>query len=191
MMSESEPPPEMSTKKPLSIGATFIVIYGLCLIILFAVPFLSVPITDFSGRTLREFTIAGVATNADKTDSPYRVLTLEQFRSPDSDFSDLTFLLPIPSVTINVGDIHRAEVLEHADDSQLIAFHYSNSRTSVSVYRAFEKTIEPVSHKVTSDVGQGFSAVLLFIPALIISAIIASAYNWVAHRRAEKNENFT
>ena len=110
----------------------------------------------------------------------YQVFNLEHVNSGELDLTELTFLLPSKSVTINVGNIHHAEVLEDHGDWQLVAFHYSNTRTSTSIYRAYKDRVEPVSYKLTSHVGQAFSAIILIIPALILSAIITVIMNWRA-----------
>jgi hypothetical protein len=139
-------------------------------------------LTDFTGRTGHEFTIAGVVTPAPGSKPEYRVFNLDYLNSEDVDLSGITFLLPVRSITINVGDIHRAKVLEEHGDWQLVAFNYSNTRTSTSIYRAYSDRIEPVSYKLTSHVGQMFSAIILIVPVLIISTLITVFQNWRVKR---------
>ena len=136
---------------------------------------------DFSGRTAREFSIAAVSTD-DSGEVAYRSLNLEILNSGDYDTTNLSFLLDQPSVTINVGDIHRAEVLEDHGEWQLVAFHYSNTRTSTSIYRAYPDRVEPVSYRLTSSVGHMFMAIIFLIPAFVVSWIIATIIAW--RRRA-------
>lgn len=160
---------------------TFIVVYGLCLIVLY---FASTrkQTEDFTGRTAHEFTVAGVSRSNQDAEVNYRVFNLERLNAGNIDLTDLTFLLPQESITINVGDIHSAEVLEDHDDWQLIAFYYSNTRTSTSIYRAYPDRIEPVSYRMTSSVGQFFGAITLLVPALVLSILISAILNWRANR---------
>ena len=164
--------------------STFVVIYGLCLIAMYLSSTPPEKTTDFTGRTARDFTVAGVITGHSNKEPKYRVFNLEYVNSGELDLTGVTFKLPSNSITINVGDIHRAEILEEHDGWQLVAFHYSNTRTSTSIYRAYDNRIEPVSYKLTSHLGQAFSAIILLIPALVLSAIITAFLNWRARRRA-------
>ncbi len=157
---------------------TFIVIYGLCLIVLYFAT-TQTRTEDFTGRIAHEFAIAAVAGSDGGT---YRVLNLERLNAGNIDLTDLSFLLPKKSITINAGDIHSAEVLEDHGDWQLIAFYYSNTRTSTSVYRAYQDRIEPISYRVTSSVGQFLGALTLLVPALLLSIMIAAILNWRANR---------
>ena len=161
---------------------TFILIYGLCLIVLY---FTSTPTqtTDFVDRTAHEFTVAGVVRSNLNEGEDYRVFNLERLNAGSIDLTGITFLLPQRSITINVGDIHRAEILEDHGEWQLVAFHYSNTRTSTSIYRAYQDRIVPVSYRLTSSVGQFFGAIFLLIPAFIASAVITGILNWRANRR--------
>jgi len=151
----------------------FLTIYGLSLIAMYIA---STPTEteDFKGLTARNFTIAGIVTGKVTDNRPYRVLNLERLNAGELDLSGITFLLPQPTITINVGDIHRAEVLEDHGAWQLVAFHYSNTRTSTAVYRAYADRIEPVSYRLTSSVGHVFYAVLLLIPAAFLTWVITA-----------------
>ena len=160
---------------------TFIVVYGLCLVVFY---FASTPkqTEDFTGRTAHEFTVAAVVRSSPSAEAGYRVLNLERLNAGNIDLTGLSFLLPEASITINVGDIHRAEILEDHGDWQVVAFYYSNTRTSTSIYRAYQDRIEPVSYRVTSSVGHFFAAMILFVPALVLSALISAMFNWRANR---------
>jgi len=159
----------------------FLVIYIASLIAMYVA---STPTetTNFTGLTARNFTVAGIVTGEVTNDSPYRVLNLQQLTAGNVDLSEITFLLPQPTITINVGDIHRVEVLEFHDDWQLVAFHYSNTRTSTAIYRAYPDRVEPVSYRLTSSAGHLFYAVLLLIPAVFLTWVITTFCNWRARR---------
>ena len=161
---------------------TFIVIYGACLLIMY---FTSTPeqTKDFTGRTAHEFTVAAFVTSNASEDDNYRVFNLERLNAGKLDLTDVTFLLPQASVTLYVGDIHSAEILEDHGEWQLVAFYYSNTRTSTSIYRAYRNRVEPVSYTVTSSVGHFFGAVVLLVPALVVSLIVTAILNWQAKRR--------
>jgi hypothetical protein len=142
-------------------------------------------IPPFDERVNWDFTVAGFVTGEVTNNQRFRVLSLQQLNTGTADLTDITFLLPRPTVTINVGDIHRVEVLEFHDDWQLVAFHYSNTRTATAVYRAFADRVEPVSYRMTSSAGHlGYAAVLL-IPAFLLSRIIAGFLGWRAGRSTE------
>jgi len=159
----------------------FIVVYMASLIVMYV---FSTPTetADFSESIDWDFTVAGVVTGEVTNNRPYRVLTLGQLNSTEPDLSDITFLLPRPTITINVGDIHRVEILENHDDWQLVAFHYSNTRTSTAIYRAYTDRVEPVSYRVTSSAAHLFYAVLLLFPAYLLARIITPILNWIARR---------
>jgi hypothetical protein len=160
----------------------FIAIYGVSVIILYA---WSTPkeTTDFSGTTARHFTIAGIVTGDTVAGSPYRALQLEDVVSGDMDLEGITFLLPQPAITINVGDIHRAEITEDHGEWQLVTYYYSNTRTSQSVYKAYADRVEPVSYRVTSSAGQLAAFLMALVPAAILTSIIGSVLNWLARRK--------
>jgi hypothetical protein len=164
--------------------AIFIVVYGLGLIAMY-VATTPTEIPPFDERVNWDFTVAGFVTGEVTNNQRFRVLSLQQLNTGTADLTDITFLLPRPTVTINVGDIHRVEVLEFHDDWQLVAFHYSNTRTATAVYRAFADRVEPVSYRMTSSAGHlGYAAVLL-IPAFLLSRIIAGFLGWRAGRSTE------
>lgn len=148
----------------------FIGIFGVGVVALY---FISTPTEtdDFTGSTARNFTIAGIVTEHKDGDSPYRVLNLERLNSDEFDISGITFLLPKPDITINVGDIHHAQILEDHGDWQLVKFNYANTRTSTTIYRAYVDHIEPVSYRLTSSVGHLAMAVGWFLVSLLLTGI--------------------
>ena len=160
---------------------TFIVIYGSCLIVMYFATTRK-QTEDFTGRTAHEFTVAGIMTSNLVEEGSYRVFNLEHLNSGKIDLTDITFLLPQKSITIYVGDIHSAEILEDNGEWQLVAFYYSNTRTSTSIYRAYQDRIEPVSYRLTSSVGHMFGAMTLLVPALVLSLIVTAILNWRANR---------
>lgn len=161
---------------------TFVVVYGLCLLVMYIT---STPeqTQDFTGRTAHEFTVAAFVTSNANEEDNYRVFNLERLNAGGLDFTNLTFLLPQKSITLYVGDIHSAEILEDHGEWQLVAFYYSNTRTSTSIYRAYRDRIEPVSYTLTSSVGHVFGAVFLLVPALVLSLIVTAIFNWHTRRR--------
>ena len=175
--------------KPKTSGCLiFIVVYLLCLIGMYFTTIQPEETEDFTGRVAREFSIAGFVKTKSPQNREYRVFNLEALNSGNINLSNITFLLPEKAITIDVGDIHRAEILEDHGEWQLVAFNYSNTRTSTSTYRAYNDRIEPVAYKLTSHVGQVFSAIILIVPALIVSIIITAILNWHA-KRAIRDEN--
>ena len=166
----------------------FIVVYLLCLIGMYFTTIQPEETKDFTGRVAREFSIAGFVKTKSPQNRGYKVFNLEVLNSGNVDLSDTTFLLPEKAITINVGDIHHAEILEDHGEWQLVAFNYSNTRTSTSTYRAYNNRIEPVAYKLTSHVGQVFWAIILVIPALILSIVVKAVLNWRA-KRAIRDED--
>jgi len=154
-----------------SIGTlVFLGIFGVGVVALY---FISTPTVtdDFTGPAARNFTVAGIVTERSNGDAPYRVLNLERLNSDDFDSSGVTFLLPEPRITINVGDIHHAEILEDHGDWQLVQFDYANTRTSTAIYRAFADRIEPVSYRLTSSAGHFAMAVGWLLISLLLTGI--------------------
>lgn len=162
-------------------------IYGSCLIVMY---FATTPkqTRDFTGQTADEFTVAGVKTSSKVEGGKYRVFNLERVNSGNLDLSDITFLLPQKSITIYVGDVHSAQILEDHGEWQLVAFYYSNTRTSTSIYRAFQDRVEPVSYRITSSVGHFFGAIALLVPALLLSLAGTVILNWRAKRVARTKD---
>lgn len=159
----------------------FIAVYGVSLVALFV---LSTPTEtdDFTGPAAGHFTVAGIVAGGDAIEQPYRVFSLARLNSGDLDLDGVSFLLPKPKITINVGDIHRAQILEDHGDWQLVQFNYSNTRTSTSVYRAYADRIEPVSYRLTSSPMHMFAVMLLFAVSLVITGIITGILKLRARR---------
>lgn len=168
----------------------FFAIYGVGVAVLYVVSTPTIS-EDFSGVTGRYFTVAGVATNVDSDESRYRVFRLEALRSGELDLDGITFLLPQPNITINVGDIHRAAVTEDHGDWQLVTFYYANTRTTTSVYRAYADRVEPVSYRLTSSAGLLSSAVLMLIPAVFLTSVITAVLNWRTRRARRQAQEST
>lgn len=162
-------------------GWIFIGIFGASLAAMY---YLTTPTEtrDFTGTTARYFTVAGIVTGDSAAEGPYRVFNLQGLESGQLDLSEITFLLPQQSITINVGDIHRAEILEDHGSWQKVAFHYSNTRTASAIYRAYADRVEPVSYRVTSSVGHLPAAIFLLLIALFLTWIISAVMNWHARR---------
>jgi len=174
-------PVERKNERSSSGVLIFVAIYGVSLAALF---FLSTPTetNDFTGLVAENFTVAGIVAGGDAIEQPYRVFTLARMNSGELNQDGVSFLLPKPKITINVGDIHRARILEDHGDWQLVQFDYSNTRTSTSIYRAYADRIEPVSYRLTSSPMHMFAVLLLFVIALAITGIIASVLKWRARR---------
>ena len=178
-MTESNSP----KSQPKTSGClVFIVVYLLCLVGMYFTTIEPEETKDFTGRVAKEFSVAGFVKTKSPQNREYKVFSLEALKSGNIDLSDIIFLLPEKAITINVGDIHHVKILEDHGEWQLVAFNYSNTRTSTSKYRAYDDRIEPVSYKLTSHVGQAFLAIGLLIPALILSMIITAILNWHAKR---------
>ena len=169
--------------QPKTVGClVFIVVYLLCLTGMY---FNTIPpeeTKDFSGRVAERFFIAGVVKMNSQQNQEYMVFSLKALRSKNPILFNVTFLLPEKAITIKVGDVHRAKILEDHGEWQLVEFNYSNTHTSTSIYRAYNDRIEPVSYKLMSHVGQAIWAIILFIPALILSKVITAILNWHSSR---------
>lgn len=169
--------------RKISITKTFLLIYGGLLVLIFALPFVVPAKTSFEGRTALEFTVAAMV-NGPPVE--VRAMSLQTLRERQAELDVVTFLLPQPSIVINAGDVHRADVVEDHETWQLVEFYYSNTRTSTSIYRAYADRIEPLSYRVTSSVGQVISAMFALIPALVISLVFVPLINWIRRRRAAR-----
>ncbi len=170
------------SRKKTSGCLVFIVIYLFCLTVIFITSKNPEETKNFTGPLAKDFYIAAIVKTESGQTQEYKAFNLEYLNTGKPDLSGFSFLLPEKKITINVGDIHHAEILEDHGEWQLVAFYYSNTHTSTSKYRAYKNRIEPISYKLTSHVGQFFSALILFIPALILSAIITAIINWRASR---------
>jgi hypothetical protein len=145
--------------------------------------FLTLPpaVTEDFSRHSRSFSIAGVRAGDAGGEVEYLAWTLARVARGPAD-AGVTFLLPEPQVTIDVGDIHRVRVLEEHGDWQLVEYDYANTHTSTSVYRAYRDRVEPVSYRVTSSIAHAFLAMVLIVPAYLVAAIIIAVRNRRARR---------
>ena len=182
-MTESNSP---KSQPKTSGGRIFIVVYLLCLIGMY---FISTPkeTKDFKG-VAKGFIIVGFVKTKSPENPEYKIFSLAALRSGNVDLSDITFLLPEKAITSDVGDIHPAKILEDHGEWQLVKINYSYTRMSTSIYRAYKDRIEPVSWKLKFSLGIFLSAIILFLPAFIVSIIIRDFLNWHA-RRAIRDEN--
>lgn len=173
-----------NSPRPSRGGLFFLLIYLTFLIGSYLLSTYNAETREFTADVARKFFIAGYIKSNSPQDREYKMFSLEDLRSGDVNFSDITFLLPEKSITINTGDIHKAKILEDHGEWQLVAFNYSNTHTSTSIYRAYNNRVEPASYKMTSSVGLGFSAIILILPAFILSKIIQAALT----KRVDENE---
>jgi hypothetical protein len=153
-----------------SFAAVYAAVYLPALALLLLLP-ASEEARDFGGRVARQFPVAVVLGDG-PGDDRIGVRSLAALAVAPARARPRSFLLPATEVVIDTGDVHRAEVLEEHGDWQLIAFHYANTRTSTSVYRAYRDRVEPVSHRVTSHLGEPVLAVLLLLPAAIVAVVL-------------------
>lgn len=159
---------------------------GLYLVVLVIGYFVTRPpmiTADFSDSVASRFSVATVAEMADGFE--YSILHLSSIRERHLRRPVLRFMLPEPRITINVGDIHHARILEDHGDWQLIEFSYSNTYMATSIYRAYFDRVEPVSFQVTSSVGDVFM-VMLFTGVAVGLYLLAAGINFFRNRRARK-----
>ncbi len=142
------------------------------------------PITDdFADRASRKFSIATVRESADGFE--YGRQTLEGYLERDPERLAFSYLLPEAKITIQVGDIHQAAIIEDHGDWQLIEFNYSNTYMATSIYRAYTDRIEPVSYQLNSSVGDAMAGMIVTIAALFLY-LLAVIINFFRNRRAGK-----
>ena len=143
---------------------------------------------DFSERQERDFHIAAVKRKKDANDADYVAVTLAALKAGKVDSASMSFLLPQDVVDISPGgDLHKVTVLERHPDWQLVKYNYGNTHDSVSRYRAFKDHIEPVSYRLTMDMGLFFSAIALLIPASLVSVLINAIWRLVARKKKAPN----
>lgn len=174
------------TNKKRSVGC--LIPLGLYVVVLTVGFFVTRPplITgEFPEATMRSFSIAIVEESGGGFAYARRALQTIQRLNPE--LPSPRFLLPEPRITIDVGDIHHAEVLEEHGDWQLIEFNYSNTYMATSIYRAYADRVEPVSYQMTSSVGDAMVAMMLTIVAVALY-LLAVLINFIRNRRARKIE---
>lgn len=136
---------------------------------------------NFPEEVVNRFSVAIVEEGADG--AVYGRQTLQTVRERDSELPSFRYLLPERNITINVGDIHHATVLEDHGDWQLVEFNYSNTYMATSVYRAYEDRVEPVSYQMTSSVGDVMMAMAVTIIAVLLY-FLAVLVNYARNRQA-------
>ena len=139
-------------------------------------------ITDnFPEQTARSFSVAVV----EETDDGYEYgrRTLQTIQERDPELPSFRYLLPEQRITINVGDIHHATIIEDHGDWQLIEFDYANTYMATSIYRAYANRIEPVSYQMTASVGDAMMAMMVTAIAVLLY-LLAALINFVRNRRA-------
>ena len=140
---------------------------------------------DFSEQTSRSFSVAII--EASNAGYEYGRRTLEVIRERDPELHSFSYLLPEQQITITVGDIHHATIIEDHGDWQLIEFNYSNTYIATSIYRAYEDRIEPVSYQMTSSVGDAMLAMAITIVAVLLY-LIGVLINFARNRRARNRD---
>ena len=163
---------------------THLVVYGVAVTAMY---YASTPeITgNFTERQERDFHIAAVSRTKAAKEASYVAVSLAQLKTGKVDLASVSFLLPQGHIKINVpsSDVHDVTVLERHPDWQLVEYYYGDTHDSISRYRAFRDHIEPVSYRITLDMGLVFSAIVLLVPAVIVSALINAVWKRVARRR--------
>ncbi len=135
---------------------------------------------NLTERQQRDFHVAAFSSSTNVA-SP---VSLAQVQSGKVDLGSVSFLAPAGDITVTTSghDLHKVTVLERHPDWQLVEYHYGNSHDSTSRYRAFKARVEPVSYRVTMDMGLFLSAVMLVVPVWIVAAAINALWNRIARR---------
>lgn len=137
----------------------------------------------YGERTLTRFSVATVVDGENGYE--YGRWTLRTVSEIDMGSTPHRFLLPESEITIYVGDIHHASVIEDHGDWQLIEFSYSNTYMATSIYRAYADRVEPVSFQVTAGVGDAFAWLLVTMIAVVLYLLVAFV-NFIRNYRAKK-----
>ena len=169
------------TKRRSPVFVTQLVVYAVMLVAMYFISTPEVTGTLTEGQE-RDFHVAAV--NSTKDANPVAV-SLAQLKARTVDLSSTSFLLPEGNIKMNVqgGDLHMVTVLERHPGWQLVEYRYGNTHDSISRYRAFKDHIEPVSYRITMHPGLIFGAVVLLLPAWIVSALINVVWRRVVGRR--------
>jgi len=96
-----------------------------------------------------------------------------------------TFHLEDLKVELNIGDIHRIEVLEEKNGRQRIQFNYSNSYMSASVYDVINNEVVPVSYRVLSSVGHGFIYIIALVVFSVFAPLVSRSIFWIIKLRKD------
>jgi len=134
----------------------------------------------FPEQTARSFSVAVV----EESDGGYEYgrRTLQTIRDRAPGLPSFRYLLPEQRITINVGDVHHATVIEDHGDWQLIEYDYSNTYIATSIYRAYADRVEPVSYQMTGSVGDAMMAMAVTAIAVLLY-LFAALINFVRNRR--------
>lgn len=176
-------PPAGSGPRRLKTGRVFLALYLVLLAAIILSQLLAAPVTDFNGPVANRFRVALFATGSGADGKGHRVTNLRKLAETTRPATGFSFLAPSQEVILRSGDVQRVRVLETHADHQLIAFHYANTHSSISTYRAWADRVEPVSYRVTSSVGQVMFAALAIVPVWLLALLLTFTYNrWYAHR---------
>lgn len=141
---------------------------------------------SFTESQARGFRVATVSLKETAPEEKYAAYSLAALRAQPRtiDLSSKSFLLPqdVTNIFPDSGDTNKVTVLERHQDWQLVEYQFGNTHNSVSRYRAFKDRIEPVSFRVTMGPGIMLYAIVLLIPAWIVSALINAVWNAAAGR---------
>lgn len=179
---------EDKTKKNSPGCLTNVVVYA---IMLTAMYFAITPqVTgNFTENEASDFHVVAIRLKKGANDSNYVPYSLARLMVEKVDSVSVSFLLPEDIIYIDDfgSDLHKVTVLEHYPDSQLIEYHYGNTHHSISTYRAFKDRIEPISYRVTMHPGILFGAIVLLIPARIVSTLINAIWSAVVRKKKSPN----
>lgn len=132
----------------------------------------------------RHFRVAVVERTAPGDRGRIVPISLAALKAGKVDRATISFLLPPGEITVDMEeDHHGVTVLERRPDSQLIEYHFGNTRESISRYRAFADRVEPISYRIVADVGLGFGALLMLVPAAVLGTIVNWAWKRAARRK--------
>ena len=110
-----------------------------------------------------------------------KMLTLKEATEKGGDYE---FHLGQDSIELNVGDIHRINVVENNENEQVIEFNYQNTYSSTSIYKVSNNKITPLKYKINHHIGQGLSLLVALVLALVVSGVTVS---YLKRRSAESN----
>jgi hypothetical protein len=136
-------------------------------------------------RQLRDFHVAALRAAKGPEGPAYVAYSLAQLRAGKAEPAPVSFLLPPGNIRIQAAghDLHEVSVLERHPDWQLVEYRYGNTHNSTSRYRAYRDRVEPVSYRLTMDMGLVFSAIVLLVPSSIAAALINFIWTAIARRR--------
>jgi len=156
---------------------TYLAVYGLMVAIMYIVTTQKVPGDALTRSEAAAFHIAVVAKKSpeDKDGEIFAFsTTLDGYKNLHIDPARMSFLLPDRPVEVSRegANLHKITVLERHADWQLIEYHFGNTYSSKSRYRAYRDRVEPVSFHWVMSFGIFLNSIALVIPALLLVAII-------------------